>query len=173
MPSSRPRVTFNKDDVCNACTYAQEKKDNIDWKFREIELLDILKTHRSKDGKYDCIVPWSGGKDSSSIAHRLKFKYNEPITCHILSYDTQQVGQKNREHLINLGFDSFFRPNQNSQTFGKKIFLERGNPKVAWDAGVNVLPVQVALAYDIKLIFYAEHGSQNMEVKFYLKNLQK
>ncbi len=53
----------------------------------------------------------------------------------------------------------FFRPNQKiHRHLAKRFFLERGNPKVAWDAGVNVLPVQVALAYDIKLIFYAEHG---------------
>ena len=35
---------------------------------------------------------------------------------------------------------------------------ERGNPKVAWDAGVNSLPVQVAINYNIPYIFYAEHG---------------
>ena len=175
MPSSRPRVTFNKDDVCNACTYAQEKKDNIDWKFREIELLDILKTHRSKDGKYDCIVPWSGGKDSSSIAHKLKFKYNmNPLLVTFSPMIPNTVGQKNREHLINVGFDSFFRPNQKiHRHLARRFFLERGNPKVAWDAGVNVLPVQVALAYDIKLIFYAEHGESEYGGKILSENSAK
>ncbi len=109
MPSSRPRVTFNKEQVCNACTYAKNKKNNIDWKLREIELLDILESHRSKDGKYDCLVPWSGGKDSSSIAHRLKFKYNmNPLLVTFSPMIPNKVGQKNREHLINIGFDSFF-----------------------------------------------------------------
>ena len=29
---------------------------------------------------------------------------------------------------------------------------------MAWDAGVNSTPVKVALQFNIKLIFYAEHG---------------
>ena len=37
-------------------------------------------------------------------------------------------------------------------------FIERGNPKVAWDAGINTAPVRVALNYKIPFIFYAEHG---------------
>ena len=61
---------------------------------------------------------------------------------------------------------------KNPQTFSKKIFLER-NPKVAWDAGVNVLPVQVALAYDIKLIFYAEHGESEYGGKILSENSAK
>ena len=40
----------------------------------------------------------------------------------------------------------------------KRFFLERGNPKVAWDAGVNAGPVQIALNYNIPTVFYAEHG---------------
>ena len=40
----------------------------------------------------------------------------------------------------------------------KKIFIERGNPKVAWDAGINSVPVRVAINYKIPVVFYAEHG---------------
>ena len=176
MPSSRPRVTFNQDDVCNACTYAKNKSDNIDWEVREKELLELLNQHRSKSGEYDCVVPWSGGKDSSSIAHRLKFKYNmNPLLVTFSPMIPNIVGQKNREHLINLGFDSFFfRPNQKiHKHLARRFFLERGNPKIAWDAGVNVLPVQVALAYDIKLIFYAEHGETEYGGKILSKESSK
>ena len=59
-----------------------------------------------------------------------------------------------------MGFDSVFvRPNQNiASKLSKRFFIERGNPKVAWDAGINTAPVQVALNYKIPTIFYAEHG---------------
>ena len=109
MPSSRPRVSFNQDNICNACTYAKNKSEDINWETREKELLELLNQHRSKNGEYDCVVPWSGGKDSSSIAHRLKFKYNmNPLLVTFSPMIPNVVGQKNREHLINLGFDSFF-----------------------------------------------------------------
>ena len=59
-----------------------------------------------------------------------------------------------------MGFDSLFvSPNYKiAQTLSKRFFIERGNPKVAWDAGVNSAPVRVAINYNIKTIFYAEHG---------------
>ena len=71
-----------------------------------------------------------------------------------------QVGQDNREEILKLGFDNiFFRPNQKiSRYLSLRFLTERGNPKVAWDAGVNSLPVQVAINYNIPYIFYAEHG---------------
>ena len=42
---------------------------------RRQEFLDLIAPFRSKSGRWDCIVPWSGGKDSSSIAWRLKFEF--------------------------------------------------------------------------------------------------
>ena len=59
-----------------------------------------------------------------------------------------------------MGFDSIFlNPNQLvAKKLAKRFFIERGNPKVAWDAGVNAGPVQVAINYDIPTVFYAEHG---------------
>ena len=42
---------------------------------KEKKLLQLLEKHRGKHGKYDCIVPGSGGKDSVMTAHLLKYKY--------------------------------------------------------------------------------------------------
>lgn len=160
MPSSRPRVSFNKDDICNACVYVANKK-KIDWVEREKEFNDICNQHRSKNGSYDCIVPWSGGKDSSSIAHKLKFKYRmNPLLVTFSPLIPSKIGYINREKLINCGLDNyFFSPNGAVSSYlAQRFFIERGNPKVAWDAGVNALPVHVAIEKNIKLVFFAEHG---------------
>ena len=63
-------LQFNKEGVCDACMFAQQK-EQIDWKKREDELLRLLDAHRRSDGAYDCIVPGSGGKDSVYAAHIL------------------------------------------------------------------------------------------------------
>ncbi len=160
MPSSRPRVVFNKEGICNACIYIENKK-KIDWKLREKEFLEICNQNRSNDGSYDCIVPWSGGKDSSSIAHKLKFKYNmNPLLVTFSPLIPSEIGKYNRNSLINCGLDNyFFSPNGNiSQYLANRFLIERGNPKIHWDAGVNALPVHVAIEKNIKLIFFAEHG---------------
>ncbi len=161
MPNSRPRIVFDDRGICNACLYAEQKHREINWEERKQEFIEILDRFRSKDGSWDCVVPWSGGKDSSSIAWKLKYEFNmNPLLVTFSPMMPNSVGNKNRETLINAGFDHlFFRPNQKvHRRLAKRFFIERGNPKVAWDAGVNVAPVQVAVSYGIRLIFYAEHG---------------
>ena len=175
MPSSRPRVTFDNLGVCNACNYLK-KKEAINWEEREKEFLEICDKHRSKNGEYDCIVPWSGGKDSSSIAHKLKFVHNmNPLLVTFSPLLPSEIGNENREILIKKGFDNvYFRPNQKiSKYLSKRFFLERGNPKVHWDAGINALPIKVALEKNIKLIFYAEHGESEYGGKIIKDNSDK
>ena len=159
-PDTRPRVQFDAGGVCNACLNADAKR-RIDWDARRREFLDYVARWRAKTGPYDCVVPWSGGKDSSYIAHRLKFEFGlNPLLVTFSPLLPNELGIANREQLLRLGFDHVMvRPNQKvARQLARRFFLERGNPKVAWDAGVNSIPVQVAVKYGIPLIFYAEHG---------------
>ena len=65
MPDTRPGLNLNENGVCEACV-SYEYRKKIDWSERRKELEQILARFRSKDGKnYDCIVPVSGGKDST------------------------------------------------------------------------------------------------------------
>jgi len=160
MPNSRPRVVFDEHGVCNACRNA-EQKVAIDWDARRTEFLEYIDKYRGKSGPYDCIVPWSGGKDSSYIAHRLKFEFGlNPLLVTFSPLLPNDLAVHNREEMLKLGFDHLMvRPNQKvARNLAQRFFIERGNPKVAWDAGINAVPVQVAVNYNIPLIFYAEHG---------------
>ena len=106
-------------------------------------------------------MPWSGGKDSSTIAYRLKFEFGmNPLLVTFSPLILNDVGIANRETMLRVGFDHVFvRPDQRvSRHLARRFFVERGNLKVAWDAGVNAVPVKVALAHRIPLVFYAEHG---------------
>jgi N-acetyl sugar amidotransferase len=160
MPDTRPRIVFDEDGICNACRNA-EQKETIDWEGRKNELLELVDRYRSKTGSYDCVVPWSGGKDSSAIAYKLKNEFNlNPLLVTFSPMIPNEIGNHNREALIQLGFDHLMvRANQKVQRkLAKRFFIERGNPKIAWDAGVNAVPVQVAVNFGIPLVFYAEHG---------------
>ena len=160
MPDTRPRIVFDTDGVCNACLNA-DAKDLIDWSARREEFQRLVAPYRSKDGRWDCVVPWSGGKDSSSIAWKLKFELGlNPLLVTFAPLVPNEIGMRNREAMIQAGFDHiYFRPNQKvHRHLSRRFFIERGNMKVAWDAGVNAVPVQVAVHYRIPLVFYAEHG---------------
>jgi N-acetyl sugar amidotransferase len=160
MPDTRPRVEFDAEGICNACHAAAEKAD-IDWNARRLEFESYVERLRPKRGPYDCIVPWSGGKDSSAIAYRLKFELGlNPLLVTFSPLIPNEIGEHNREALLRAGFDHIMvRPDQKvSRHLARRFFVERGNPKVHWDAGVNAIPVQIAVNFDIPLIFYAEHG---------------
>lgn len=163
MPSSRPRIVFNEQGVCNACLNGDEKK-KINWSDRKEEfslLISKIKNLKNKNNLYDCVVPWSGGKDSSSIAYKLKFEHGlNPLLVTFSPLIINDIGVYNRETLLQKGFDSILiRPNQDvAKKLAKRFFIERGNPKVAWDAGINSVPVRIAINYKIPVVFYAEHG---------------
>ena len=65
MPSTKPDLHLDEDGVCNACR-SYEKREEINWTVRRNELVSILERYKNKDGtNWDCIVPVSGGKDST------------------------------------------------------------------------------------------------------------
>ena len=175
MPSSRPRIIFNKNGICNACRY-KKNIEKINFKKRELELKNILKKNKPHGSKYDCIVPWSGGKDSSYIAYQLKFKFGaNPLLVTFSPLIPSETGVQNRVEMIKLGFDHLIiTPNAKISSYLSKRFLkERGNPKVAWDAGINSVPIKIALEKKIKLIFYAEHGESHYGGKILKKDSDK
>tara|TARA_B100000686_G_scaffold347900_1_gene437673 strand:+ start:518 stop:1657 length:1140 start_codon:yes stop_codon:yes gene_type:complete len=159
-PDSRPRIEFDSLGVCNACLNAEEK-NQIDWDIRREQFLRLVEESRPSKGPYDCIVPWSGGKDSSAIAYKLKFEFGlNPLLVTFSPLIPNDVGVHNREALIRAGFDHLMiRPNQNvSRHLARRFFIERANPKIGWDAGINSVPLQAAVNYKIPLVVYAEHG---------------
>ncbi len=160
---SRPRISF-RDSTCNACINANEKS-KINWQERKdqfLKICDEMKNYAKKTGNnYHCIVPWSGGKDSSSIALKLKEEYSlNPLLVTFSPLIQNKIGEFNRKLMIDKNFDSIlFSPNGRvAKKLAKRFFIERGNPKIAWDAGINAIPVKSAINHKIPYIFYAEHG---------------
>jgi N-acetyl sugar amidotransferase len=159
MPSTRPRMAIDESGVCSACRVA-ETRPVIDYKVRLEQLHDILQSSRSET-PYDCIVAWSGGKDSSAIALHLRNDFGlNPLLVTFSPLIPTREGENNRAALLNLGFDSMMlRPNQEvSRVLSRRFFIERGDPKVHWNAGINAGPMRVAANTRIPLVFYAEHG---------------
>jgi len=154
-------VVFDDEGVCNACRNAEEKH-LINWDERREYFVQLVQSMKNRSHEqYDCVVPWSGGKDSSTIAYRLKFEFGlNPLLVTYSPMIPNEIGHYNREQIVNLGFDHlFFRANQKTLRYlARRFFIERGNPKVAWDAGINAVPLRVAVSYRIPFVFYAEHG---------------
>lgn len=63
MPETMPYISFNSEGICNYCTTYTPRNEPKPMQ----ELLDLIKPFR-RDG-LDCIVPFSGGRDSSYGLH--------------------------------------------------------------------------------------------------------
>ena len=62
MPHTKPDLSFDKDGICSACKFYEERK-SINWELRKKQLEKIFSKYRRANGdNWDCIVPVSGGK---------------------------------------------------------------------------------------------------------------
>ncbi|MEF8847728.1 MAG: N-acetyl sugar amidotransferase [Candidatus Thermoplasmatota archaeon] len=172
MPSTRPRMTFNEEGICNACVHAERKKNEIDWDERWGELEELCNEHRRNDGGYDCIVPCSGGKDGSYVAYKLKHELDmHPLCVTLAPPMPTEIGKKNLRNFIESGYDHIkITPNPDIyQQINKNGFIEQGRPKHGSVTGLCIAPLKIAINFDIPLVFYGEEGESEYGGIDYLK----
>ncbi len=156
-------IAFDDEGICDACRY-NEIKDQTDWKLREEMLFRFLEKYRSKDGSYDCIVPSSGGKDSSFTAHKLKYKYGmNPLTVTWAPNMFTEVGWNNIQGLINVGGidNMLYSPNgQLHRLLTRLAFLNLGHPFQPFIHGQKIIGPKLAHHFRIPLIIYGENQAE-------------
>jgi len=174
---SKKGINIDKDLICDACKYHQIKK-KINWQERENQLFEFLKKFRKNNGEYDCIVPSSGGKDSSFAAHTLKYKYGmNPLAITWAPSMWTDIGFQNFNNLSRIGgIDSYLcTPNGNLHSFlTKEAFLNLGHPFGPFIHGQKIVGPKIASQLNIKLVVYgenqAEYGNDIKENRSYNMN---
>ena len=160
ISNQRPRITFDKDGVCSACNFSDLKKNDFDWKKRESELKKLCDKFRKKN-RFDVIVPCSGGKDGSYVAHQLKNLYGMTPLCVTWSpLKYTEIGKTNLKNFIDSGFDHILQTPDPLVT--KKLtelcFKFLGDPFQPFIYGQYNFPLTVATQQNISLIIYGENG---------------
>lgn len=161
LSNQRPRLSIDSEGVCSACRYWEKKDSVIDWADRELRLQELLGKHRKGDGEPDVIVPCSGGKDSSYVAHMLKHHYGmEPLLVTWRPLLPTEIGEKNLKSLVAGGFHHVtgtFSPTV-AGPLSKLALEEIGYPFLPFVYGQFNFPLTVAARWNIPLIFYGENG---------------
>lgn len=158
--STRPRINFNEDGLCNACQWSEQKK-NLDWDTRLEKLKSVLKEQKAKKRSYDCLVPVSGGKDGSYVAYQLKHVYGmNPLCVTVQPSLASDIGIRNLHNFIKSGYDHVMvSPSQTGmQKLNKLGFEEMGFPYYGWLISIHTAVIRVAKQHGIDLIFYGEDG---------------
>jgi N-acetyl sugar amidotransferase len=160
--SKKQTINFDAEGVCDACRVAEQKK-SIDWVERERQLVELCNRHRRDDGRYDCIVPGSGGKDSFYAAHVLKFKYGmHPLTVTWAPHLYTDWGWRNHQAWIHAGFDNMlYTPNGRVHRLLTRLAVERlYHPFQPFIIGQKALAPKVALEQRVPLVFYGENEAE-------------
>lgn len=161
MPSTKPDLKFDDEGVCSACR-AYEDRKHVDWDKRKIELETTLDRYRRNGSHWDCIVPVSGGKDSTYQVIRMLQMGLTPLCVTATTCDLSELGRVNIENIKKLGVDYVeFSPNPNVRAKLNRIGLtEVGDISWPEHVGIFTIPVRAAVQYNIPLIVWGEN-SQN------------
>jgi N-acetyl sugar amidotransferase len=162
MPHTKPDLHIDEDGVCSACR-SFEKRVAIDWDSRQKELKVVLDKYRSANSSsWDCIVPVSGGKDSTyQVVRTLQMGMN-PLCVTATTCDLSDIGRKNIENIKSLGVDYIeFSPNKVIRRKLNRVGLTQVGD-ISWPehVGIFTIPVRAAVQYGVPLIVWGEN-SQN------------
>lgn len=159
MPSSNEGIKFDEMGFCQACI-SSEQKMHIDWTVREAQLKEILDQYKSLNNDYDCIVPISGGKDSTFQLHVITQVYGmRPLA---VTFSHNWYTETGKFNLLN-ALEKFdvdhiqFTPNRKLiNKLARKSLVTIGDSCWHCHAGVGAFPLQIAVKYKIPLLIWGE-----------------
>jgi N-acetyl sugar amidotransferase len=160
---TRPGIFLNSEGICSACEGHKEKVSKIDWEAREKELSRLFDQYRNTNGSnYDCIVPVSGGKDSTYQVYVVKKLYKMNPLC--VTYRTPlrtDLGQKNLDNLQkSFGVDllEFCVSPETERKFILKAIKEIGVPGLPQHLGIFSFTLRTAVNMKIPLVVWGENS---------------
>lgn len=162
MPDTKPDLHLDDEGICNACR-SYERRTQVDWAARAKELPAVLERYRKRDGSnWDCIVPVSGGKDSTyQVVRMLQLGLN-PLCVTSHTCDLSDLGRRNLENLRQLGVDHVeMSPNPLVRAKLNRVGLTQVGD-ISWPehVGIFTIPVRAAVQFNVPLIVWGEN-SQN------------
>ena len=162
LPNTKPDLHIDQNGICAACN-AYKERENIDWVSRRKDFETIVEKYRSTDGStWDCIVPVSGGKDSTAQVIKVLELGLNPLCVTSTTCDLSSLGRSNIESIKNLGVDYVeFSPNAKIRRKLNKFALETVGD-IAWPehVGIFTIPVRAAVQFNVPLLIWGEN-SQN------------
>lgn len=163
LPETHETIAFDAEGVCNICRQHEFKKDKIDWPANKKALDALIEEHRGKYD-YDCIVPFSGGKDSTWTLHYLIKEYGiKPLVVRFdHGFMRPNLEENVKRTVRRLGVDIMtFTPNWKVvQKLMLKSFLEKGDFCWHCHTGIFSYPMWVALEKKVPLIFWGEPSAE-------------
>ncbi|SDK53525.1 N-acetyl sugar amidotransferase [Maridesulfovibrio ferrireducens] len=163
LPETHETIHFDEKGVCNICRQNEFKEEKIDWTSRKKDLDELVSTYKGQ-GDYDCLVPFSGGKDSTYTLHYLVKEYGlKPL---VVRFDhgflRPNLHENTMKTIRELGVDVLtFTPNWRIvQKLMLQSFFDKGDFCWHCHTGIFAYPMWIALEKKIPLIFWGEPSAE-------------
>ena len=168
LPETFPGITYDDEGVCNFC-HSFRGHDKLDKSIEKYRTrFEKLLEERNRDGGHDCLMAYSGGKDSTYTLAVLKEKYDLSILA--LTIDNGFISPRSLENIRNvvegLGIDliiykprfdilkKLFGEAEKSQMYARKT-LERASTICTSCIGiVKFVALRMAIESHIPFIMY-------------------
>ena len=165
FPETKPDLYFTEEGLCSACIAAKSKNSGINWEQREKDFNTIINKFRLKDDDigYDCLIPVSGGKDSTYQAYFMKEVCGmNPLCVCFETTNLTELGQRNLDNISKMGIDLiYFKKNYNAyRSMVIEGFKRVGDEMWANHLGIFTFPINIATKFKIPLIIWGENSQQ-------------
>lgn len=160
LPDTRPNLTLDAEGICNACR-AHESRPEIDWVQRERVFRELIENAKSRSLGYDCLIPVSGGKDSTwQVIKCLEYGLN-PLAVTWKNPARTEIGIKNLENLISLGVDHIdYQINPKvERKFLLKALEKFGATAIPMHMAMFNIPLTIAVRFKIPLVIWGENSA--------------
>lgn len=163
LPDTHETIQFDAEGVCNICRQAEIKHKEVDWNKRQEMLDKIIAKYRDK-GEYDCIIPFSGGKDSVFqlwyAVEKLKLK---PLVVRYNHWGFRPILYKNCDKVLKkLGVDVVeFQSNWKVvKALMKESLKDTGDFCWHCHTGVFANTMRLAVKFGIPLVIWGESPAE-------------
>lgn len=159
-PSTKPDLWFTDDGVCGAC-HSYETRGSYDWHEAKKHFHKIMRENK-KNPKYDCIVPVSGGKDSTYQVWRILMEGYNPLCVTAPTDFLTPLGRRNIENLKNMGVD-YIEISVNRDVrkkIAKYSLYSVGDIQWSEHVLIYTVPVHIAVNFNIPIIVWGECGQR-------------
>jgi N-acetyl sugar amidotransferase len=158
LPEVCPGIAFDSGGICNVCHDFEARWGGFGRKVssRKKELEGILDSYRDKSGKYDCLVPLSGGLDSTYVLYvcqevyglrTLAFNFNNGFQSEIAKQNMENAVGKLDVDFVTLG-PAWERARRLYALF----FRKTGEFCTPCNVGIWSMSFKVARDYGISLV---------------------
>ena len=159
LPNSRPGIIIDENGISNV--WKDSNKKIINFKEKKLQFKELVKYAKKNSKGYDCIVPVSGGKDSTWQVIKCLENGLNVLAVTWKTPARTKIGQINLDNLVSLGVDHIdYQVNPKvEKKFIYKSFKKFGTTALPMHMALFNIPLTIAVRFKIPLVVWGENSA--------------